>query len=149
MITIEMKRKEIAELGGIILQCGSVSYNEHDNRSNYFSFKKKCGVILNEINEYSHKWNDEAIEKFKIPEDLMKKLEEYDKKASNCKSEEELIKLQADNEELLKEEEKYGKMLESYHGQVVSVSLTSIPEAIVPLNINGPYLNKIECLIGE
>ena len=147
-------KREFAELANHVIQCGSVTFNEADDKKDYNEFKLFCGKISNDITKIALVWNDEAESKFKLNEDILDELEcfgielEEVKKVHDKKKRKALRKaLKLKFGKALKKEVETVDALCAFFSSEEELEFETFPLSKIPLNINGAYLDVIRDLL--
>ena len=140
MIKMTMSRKELAEMGNHVSACSGVTFNESDDKNEFKKFKLYCGRISKQIVDLAKKWNDEGLEKFKLPEEICDALNEYEHRMENVKSAKKRTALREKFKDVLSVAEDAEKELDKFYEEVVDIEFERFPMSNVPLNVNGNYM---------
>lgn len=143
---LSRKKHEFAELVEIFTLLGSVTFNESDDRAKFTEWKLWCGYISNLLTDRVKEWNNEALERCKMPDDLKKRLNSFynavEKNKDNLKV---VDSLEEKYKSDLEEEQRYVKMLDDVFSEDAEFEVDKPwPKSDLPLNINGAYLDMIK-----
>lgn len=156
MSKLTMSKKKFAELANNLVQCGSVTFNEADDRDSFRRFKLFCGKISNFLTKRCADWNAEAEGNFKLSDDVLEDLkifkEEYEvtddltgKKVRIAARK----KLKEKYKVALAMEEQTIEKLNAFFDLEVEEELDNISMSDVPLNVNGAFMDTILPLLTE
>ena len=148
-IKLTKTRQAFAELGNHLISVSGVTYNENDDRSNYLQFKITVGAIAKQIDDASKKWVDEAKKKFNITDEFTKELLEMDAELEKAENPEDVKEIEEKYKDAREEEAKFAEKFVEFNNEVVSLEVDSVSLGLIPLNINGAYLNIIKDVIVE
>lgn len=154
----KLTRKEWAARTNYLIQCGSVVFNETlDSKENLQKFKKFVGKISNTLTDLCEMWNEEASKAVMLSEETIDALNDFDAeiaKADDVKGKKARVafrkKVRAEYQAVRDEEKLAVEKLTEFHSLEEELSFGVFPSALVPANINGAFLDKIDfCLTSE
>ena len=137
-------KKDWAELVEVFTQLGSVTFNEADSRVDYRAWKMWCGEIANKLTDQVMAWNQDALERCKLPDDLRADLNILYGKLEKANPKRRL-ELERKHGKLLAEEKKYADKLDELWASDAEFEVPcQFAIGNVPLNVNGSYMNLIK-----
>ena len=141
---LKMTRVKAAELANNLVLCSGVTFNEKDNRKDYQLFKRLCGRISNFLQEVINGWNGQIRRQLGITDEFSKSLVEMDNAYSEASSDEAIAELDEKYADLKKKEKELSDSFKKHNDEEVTFNIPcGISYDIVPLNINGAYLDII------
>ena len=147
---LRMTRVKAAELANNLILCSSVTFNEADNRKDYQEFKRLCGRIANYLEQVIDGWNGTIRRRLKVTDEFSKSLVEMDEEyrqfaeSPDAGNEEKLKELDEKYADLKAKEREISEAFTEFNNEEVTFSIPSgISYDIVPLNLNGAYLDVI------